>query len=76
MKLVTAFLLMVSLSMSVVSNQKARRKPAGDPELAKKIARFSPTVLTANLSGLSGNDRQALSKIFEAAKLMDALFLG
>ncbi|MGI8733321.1 MAG: dipeptidyl-peptidase 3 family protein [Pyrinomonadaceae bacterium] len=75
MKLVTAFLLMVSLSMSVVSNQKARRKPAGDPELAKKIARFSPTVLTANLSGLSGNDRQALSKIIEAAKLMDPLFL-
>ena len=75
MKLVTAFLLMVSLSMSVGSNQKARRKPAGDPELAKKIARYSPTVLTANLSGLSARDRQALAKIIEAAKLMDPLFL-
>lgn len=46
-----------------------------DPVLAKKIRRFSPTVLTANTARLSDGDRKALSKIIEAAKLLDPLFL-
>ena len=75
MKVVIAFLLMVSLSMSIAANQKTSRKPAGDPELAKKIARFSPTVLTADISQLSPGDRKALTKIIAAAKLLDPLFL-
>lgn len=50
-------------------------RQGGDPELAKKIGRFAPTELTADTSGLSANDRKALSKIIEAAKLMDPLFL-
>ena len=64
------------LNMTFVSSQ-TKPKPAasGDPELARKIARFSPTVLTANTSRLSPNDRKALMKIIEAAKLMDPLFL-
>ena len=52
------------------------QKPAGgDPELAKKIARFAPTTLTADVSKLSAKDRQALEKIIAAAKLLDPLFL-
>lgn len=52
------------------------RKPAdGDPELAKMIARFAPTTLTADISKLSVKDRQALEKIIAAAKLLDPLFL-
>lgn len=52
------------------------RKPAGgDSELAKKIARFAPTTLTADISKLSAKDRQALEKIIAAAKLLDPLFL-
>lgn len=47
----------------------------GDPELARKIARFSPTTLTADTSRLSAKDRQALDKIIAAAKLLDPLFL-
>lgn len=74
-KSVASFLLIVSLCVSSLSNQKPRRKPAGDPELAKKIARFSPTVLTADVSQLSAGDRQALTKIIAAAKLLDPLFL-
>jgi hypothetical protein len=46
-----------------------------DPELARKIRRFSPTVLTANTARLSPGDRKALNKIIEAAKLLDPLFL-
>lgn len=75
MKLVTALLLIMSLSMSVSSNQKPRPRAGGDPELAKKIARFSPTVLTADISKLSPGDRKALTKIIAAARLLDPLFL-
>ena len=54
---------------------RGARKAAGDPELGKKIARFAPTPLTANTASLSSGDRRALSKIIEAAKLLDPLFL-
>lgn len=74
MKIFAALLLTVSLNLTVLSNQK-RRQAAGDPELAKKIARFSPTVLTADISKLSPGDRKALTKIIAAAKLLDPLFL-
>lgn len=47
----------------------------GDPELSRKIARFSPTTLTADTSKLTPKDRQALDKIIAAAKLLDPLFL-
>lgn len=47
----------------------------GDPELTRKIARFSPTTLTADTSKLTPKDRQALDKIIAAAKLLDPLFL-
>ncbi|HEU4432161.1 MAG TPA: hypothetical protein VFR51_02110 [Pyrinomonadaceae bacterium] len=47
----------------------------GDSGLARKIARFAPTQLTADTSKLSAKDRQALDKIIAAAKLLDPLFL-
>ena len=68
-------LLLVTLSMTASSNQKMGRRSTVDPALAKKIARFSPTVLTADLSQLSPGDRKALTKIIAAAKLLDPLFL-
>lgn len=74
-KLLVSLLVIVSMAASTLSNQNPRRKPAGDSELAKKIARFSPTVLTADVSQLTPGDRQALSKIIAAARLMDPLFL-
>jgi Peptidase family M49 len=55
--------------------QKRGNGSAGDPELARKIRRFSPTVLSANTAALSAGDRKALHKIIEAAKLLDPLFL-
>ena len=74
-KIVNTLLLTVGVGMTSLGNQKTRRKPAGDPELAKKIARFSPTVLTADISQLSAGDRQALAKIIAAARILDPLFL-
>ena len=75
LKLLVSLLLIGSLAMTSLSQKKAHPKRAADPDLAKKIARFSPTVLTADLSKLSAGDRQALNKIIAAAKLLDPLFL-
>lgn len=48
--------------------------PSGSP-LAAKIRRFAPTDITADTAQLSENDRKALDKLIEAAKLLDPLFL-
>jgi hypothetical protein len=61
--------------MATTFSGQDKNKATGDPELEKKIARFSPTVLTADTSKLSAGDRQALTKIIAAAKFMDPLFL-
>src|SRR5689334_14393440 len=55
------------------SSQPAKSGEAA--ELAKKIRRFAPTVMTANTARLSPNDRKALQKIIAAAKLYDHLYL-
>ncbi|MBM3817838.1 MAG: hypothetical protein FJW14_02295 [Acidimicrobiia bacterium] len=44
-------------------------------ELRDKAARFAPVDLTADVAALPGNERQALAKLVEAAKVFDALFL-
>jgi len=75
-KALISFLLLLSFAMTNFSTQeKTGKKVAGDPELAKKIARFAPTTLTANTASLSPGDRKALTKIIAAAKLLDPLFL-
>jgi len=43
--------------------------------LKTKAARFAPVDITADVSTLPENERQALAKIIEAARVMDALFL-
>jgi len=52
-----------------VSDSKSSTSP-----LAAKIRQFAPTELTADTSHLSDNDRRALDKLIEAAKLLDPLF--
>jgi Peptidase family M49 len=54
-------------------NQEKQVKP--DKTLAAKIRRFAPTVITADVSRLSAGDRRALTKIIEAARLLNPLFL-
>lgn len=49
-------------------------KSTGSP-LAAKIRQFSLTDLTADTSRLSENDRKALEKLIEAARLLDPLFI-
>jgi len=71
-----ALVLMFSFTCTFSTAQRrGNKKSASDPELAKKIRRFAPTVLTADTARLSMGDRKALKKIIEAAKLLDPLFL-
>src|SRR6476659_1708710 len=77
MRTFLSLLLLSTLLLTNVSAMQRRggRKAVGDPELAKKIARFAPTTLTANTAALAPGDRKALGKIIEAARLLDPLFL-
>jgi hypothetical protein len=60
--------------MTLILSTTAQQN-GGDPDLGRKIARFAPTELTADVSKLTPKDRQALDKIIAAAKLLDPLFL-
>ncbi len=44
-------------------------------QLEKMIARFAPTELSVDISKLSPVDRQALSKLIEASRVLDDIFL-
>jgi hypothetical protein len=44
-------------------------------QLRTMTARFAPVDLTADVSALSSNERQALARLVDAAKVFDALFL-
>jgi hypothetical protein len=44
-------------------------------ELLSKSARFAPTDLTADITALPANEREALAHMVRAAQVMDALFL-
>ena len=61
-------LLMSTALMTMLSAQTA-------DDLEKKTARFAPTDLSADVSALPQNERDALTHIIRAAQVMDALFL-
>ena len=44
-------------------------------KLQKMNARFAPTDLKVDLSGLSDSDRQVLAKLVDASKIIDGIFL-
>src|ERR1044072_4012434 len=70
LNLITATIVTIALLSTTLIGQKQT-----DPDLARKIARFAPTTLTADASKLTPKDRQALDKMIAAAKLLDPLFL-
>jgi peptidase M49-like protein len=45
------------------------------PTLEKMAARFAPTNVTVDISSLPASEQTALSKLVEAAKVMDGIFL-
>jgi hypothetical protein len=80
-------LLFSSLALVVACSREApsstvqtttQTAPAADSETQKleaMAARFAPVDLTADVAALPANERQALAKLVEAAKVFDALFL-
>lgn len=68
--------LCASVALVACNGQKQEQpKMPSESALAAKIRRFAPTEITADKSQLSENDRRALDKLIEAARLMDSIFL-
>lgn len=67
-------ILAVSLNSTLTTMAQKKMSPE-EKDLRAKIARFAPTVITADASKLSANDRKALDKIIAAARIFDPLFI-
>jgi hypothetical protein len=77
MKKVLLVVCFIALNFGSASLAFAQTKSSDEAaQLREKIARFSPTVITADVSKLSANDRKALDKIIAASRLLDPLFLS
>src|SRR5689334_8123043 len=68
-----AVLVALAATSTLAAEEKAPALP-GPARLQRGIARFVPTPVTADVSGLPENERKALAKLVEAARLMDPLF--
>jgi len=66
-----SILFIIALTVTPLISQ-TKKTAGGDPELAKKIARFAPTVLTANTARLNAKDKLALNKIIREDDVMNA----
>jgi len=67
-----------SSTVQTTTTTASASAPASDSETKKlesMAARFAPVDLTADISKLPDNERKALAKLVEAAKVFDALFL-
>ena len=64
--------LLLGASSTILAQVKADSE---EKDLSAKIARFAPTVITADISKLSSADRKALDKIIAAARLFDPLYI-
>src|SRR5262245_30848845 len=68
-------ILLVCASLLILAPRSHARAGKPPATMADKIKRFAPTDLTADLSKLSSNDRKALGKLVQAARLMDSIYL-
>src|SRR5262245_20543377 len=78
MRPIAVLLVFVAGLIATATVMPHAEQAAALPEAAKlqtMTARFAPTDMTADLSGLSAADRQVLAKLVDAAKIVDALFL-
>ena len=71
-------LVLLLTTFAAVAQEKTSKlaPPVPDLEQLKTMtARFAPTPLRVDLSGLSAGDRQALEKLVEAAKIVNTIFM-
>jgi hypothetical protein len=66
-KIFTIFCILLSLTVSFAQQKNITLK--------EKIKRFAPTEIKGDVSKLSAGDKKSLTKLVEAAKLMDSLYL-
>src|SRR3954468_5388001 len=66
---------MASIVASTIAVGAQEKAVPGVDQLKTMTARFAPVDLSADVSKLPANERQALAKLVEAAKVMDTLFL-
>jgi peptidase M49-like protein len=71
--------LVLLLTTFIAGAQETTSKPAPPiPDLAQlnsMAARFAPTPMHVDISGLSAGDRQALAKLVEAAQIVNHIFM-
>lgn len=70
-----AILVLGSLSIPAKAQKKQKAELPDRVELDKMAARFAPTPLRVDISGLSPGDRQALVKLIQAARILNDIFL-
>ncbi len=68
---IAASLLVLALLLPIA----VRAAPPGAADLARLESRYAPVELKVELSALAAPERQALGKLVEAARIVDALFL-
>jgi hypothetical protein len=64
--------------MATAQNTPKTPAPPSSPdlnELNRMIARFAPAPLEVDLSGLSARDKQALTKLVQAAEVVNHIFM-
>jgi hypothetical protein len=69
---------LILLLFAVVAAAQEKKVAPAIPDRAQlktMTARFAPTPLRVDLSGLSAGDRQALEKLVEAAKIVNHIFM-
>jgi hypothetical protein len=67
--------LIPAVILTAVIGAAAVQQPSVPRDLEASIARFVPADIGADLTALPANERSALAKLVEAARIMDALFL-
>jgi Peptidase family M49 len=73
-----ALVIVVLGSLSIPARAQQQKKVTDFPnqvELEKMAARFAPTPLRVDTSGLSSSNRQALIKLIQAARVLNDIFL-
>src|SRR3954451_25205053 len=72
--LALVFAVAVAGGALAISDQESTVMPTL-AELQKMTARFAPAEIGADVSALPKNERDALTRLVDAARIMDALFL-
>lgn len=68
-----AFIL--SVSMITACNQQRDLNMEIVPDISERLAQFAPVEITADISFLPENEQEALTRLIEASKYMDTIFL-